>query len=168
LKHGTRDLPIVSTVSKRAQGYLDESVKKSRGQAARAASVKGDREKPGAGGGSDTQNYKHPSRISLGTCWNGIIVREGFPREFPRREGDPCSPRTEQFPFPQMPKGGGILAACAGLAIATVAIPADLIGERLAKNAPESTPNVANRAEFVQVTVALPGGVSATTKESLS
>jgi hypothetical protein len=64
-----------------------------------------------------------------------------------------------------MPKGGGILAACAGLAIATVAIPADLIGERLAKNAPESTPNVANRAEFVQVTVALPGGVSATTKE---
>jgi hypothetical protein len=59
----------------------------------------------------------------------------------------------------------GFLQPVLGLAIATVAIPADLIGERLAKNAPESTPNVANRAEFVQVTVALPGGVSATTKE---
>ena len=46
-----------------------------------------------------------------------------------------------------------------------MALAADLIGERLTKNAPESTPNVANGAQVVQVTAPLPGGVSATTKE---
>ena len=44
---------------------------------------------------------------------------------------------------------------------------ADFIRERLPKNAPESTPNISNRAQIVPVTTppSLPGGVGAGTKE---
>jgi hypothetical protein len=91
-----------------------------------------------------------------------------FQENFPGERAIPVPRGQNSSLSHKCPREVGFLQPVLGLAIATVAIPADLIGERLAKNASESTPNVANRAEFVQVTVALPGGVSATTKESLS
>ena len=156
---------------------------------------------------------------------------EGSQRESPGENAIPVRPRKEQPPFLQTPTGRGILAACAGLAIAAMALVfmlresqtkkhdpypsptatpgasgtpvgsadfvkqtqqitatpevsstsirttdildrmrggqsgADLIRETLAKNAPESTPNVSNRAQIVPVTTPLPSGVGAATKE---
>ena len=158
---------------------------------------------------------------------------EGSQRESPGENAIPVRPRKEQLPFLQTPTGRGILAACAGLAIAAMALVfvlsesqtkkhdpypsptatpgasgtpvgsadfvkqtqqitatpevsstpirttdildrmrggqsgADLIREPLAKNAPESTPNISNRAQIVPVTTppSLPSGVGAATKE---